>query len=125
MPALARIEASVQQLPGQVHQIVDASIRSWHGIIQDLGQAAIQAERIVDRPTELLIARYRVVPFFDRAAVLAGLREWATACSGPRAQGRLYVAPRGLWQNPSWNRAAHRAGYPWLACNVPLANQRY
>ncbi len=52
--------------------------------------------RLKDRPTGLLLARHRVVPFIDRGHLLRSLVDWATDRSGRRAQGRLYPAPGGF-----------------------------
>jgi tetratricopeptide (TPR) repeat protein len=96
MPALVRIEAHIQRLPGLVRDSADDSNRAWHGIEPNNGQADLLPQEIIDRPARLLIARYRVVPFLDRDGLLERLIEWATGTEGPRAQGRLYVAPGGF-----------------------------
>ena len=53
-------------------------------------------ETIRARPTELLIARYRVIPYMDRGGLLAAALEWARSPGPPHARGRLYVAPGGF-----------------------------
>jgi hypothetical protein len=51
---------------------------------------------IRNRPADLLIARYRVVPYIDRGGVLEEALTWARSLVSPLAQGRLYIAPGGF-----------------------------
>jgi len=76
--------------------LFEASNERWHGIRLNPGTASLaqEATLIANRPSWLVVARYRVVPFLDRDRVLAEALAWALG--GPlRAQGRLYVAPGG------------------------------
>jgi hypothetical protein len=48
------------------------------------------------RPTELLIARYRVISYIDRDGLLDAALAWTRSTESPAPQGRLYVAPGGF-----------------------------
>ena len=83
---------------GAIAYALRESQRDWHGIQDDLGVEAIEdhERQIRDLPTQLVIARYRVIPYLDRGDILADLLAWARQTEGPEALGRLYVAPGGL-----------------------------
>ncbi|WGM38263.1 tetratricopeptide repeat protein [Caulobacter sp. NIBR1757] len=83
---------------GAIAYALRESQRDWHGIQDNLGVMAIEGheDQIRELPTQLVIARYRVVPYLDRGDILADLLTWARQTEGPKARGRLYVAPGGL-----------------------------
>ena len=68
------------------------------GVPLRTGQASVAkfAAAIRRRPAELLIARYRVIPYFDRGDLLQGALAWARSTEIPTPQDRLYVAPGGF-----------------------------
>ena len=89
---LAKIETRIHDIPNDFQ----ALLRQWHGIKLDTGREDPLRERIQIRPTELLLARYRIAPFVDCGGILSSIRDWATHSSERRAIGRLYVAPGGF-----------------------------
>jgi tetratricopeptide (TPR) repeat protein len=93
--ALLRFDDAARRLADLITAAVDENARKWFGIRRNAGKETPRAERIKDRPTELLIARYCIVPFLDRGGLLTELLRWATDTAGPRAHGRLYVGPGG------------------------------
>ena len=93
--ALAAFDTAARQLTRTVAAAVDENARKWFGVPRHDGKAIPLVQRVRDRPTELLIARYCIVPFLDRGKLLAGLLGWAIDTAGPRAKGRFYVAPGG------------------------------
>ncbi|MFC7334793.1 hypothetical protein [Rhodocista pekingensis] len=74
------------------------------GIARDAGIRPVPAPGRVrfnkDRPTDLLLARTRAVPFLDFGGRKAELLSWATQPAGPLAErsvsGRLYIGEGGV-----------------------------
>gem|GEM_PF-5448966 len=94
------LTASIGGVLTHLRSAVDGSLRPWLEI-QDYGGAvpanssgARRAFR--QRPTNMLVARYRIVPFLDRDGILAEALAWATDTDEATFPGRLYVAPGGF-----------------------------
>ncbi|MDR3517241.1 MAG: tetratricopeptide repeat protein [Azospirillaceae bacterium] len=83
---LQEIAARVQR----IETILGAPLRSG------VTPVARNAASIRNRPTDLLVARYRVIPYIDRGGVLQEALAWARSPETPLPQGRLYVAPGGF-----------------------------
>ena len=81
-------------------------------------------ETIRARPTELLIARYRVIPYMDRGGLLAAALEWARS---PRAAACARPAlrrPRRLREDAFRAGAAIGAGGRGLELHLPVGTER-
>ncbi len=94
------LDATITALRTNLRKTVDESLRPWFEV-QDYGGAvpsnspgARRAFR--QRPTNMLVARYRIVPFLDRDGILAEALAWATNPDEETFPGRLYVAPGGF-----------------------------
>lgn len=74
----------------RIERIVAAPLRTGAASVAKFAAA------IRNRPTDLLIARYRVIPYIDRGGLLADALAWARSTEIPAPQGRLYVAPGGF-----------------------------
>ena len=74
----------------RIERIVGAPLRTGEGLAGEI--------RRRDPPSsaELLIARYRVIPYIDRGDLLTEALDWARSLDGPPARGRLYTAPGGF-----------------------------
>lgn len=100
LATVERTEDRLDRALDEFQNTISEQNRVWHGVPLLTGRADLDeiSHRIPDRPSVLLLARYQVIPFFDRGGLLSELLAWATIASGPRsrARGRLYVAPGGF-----------------------------
>jgi hypothetical protein len=71
----------------RLERIVGAPLRTGAASLAKF-KAAIR-----NRPTELLIARYRLIPYIDRDGLLENALAWARSTESPAPQGRL-TSPR-------------------------------
>jgi hypothetical protein len=71
----------------RLERIVGAPLRTGTASVAKFAAA------IRNRPADLLIARYRVIPYIDRGGLLEEALAWAWSTEIPAPQGRLYVAP--------------------------------
>lgn len=94
------LDATITALRTNLRKTVDESLRHWFEL-RDYGGAIPVTDRgarraIKQRPTNMLVARYRIVPFLDRDGILAEALAWATDTDDATFPGRLYVAPGGF-----------------------------
>jgi len=98
-PAIdSALRSHLETLRNDIAVIIENAHEQWLGIRLRSGADSPHRDdaRIRNRPTELVVARYRVIPYLDRGNLLADALAWARATDPPQPQGRLYVAPGGF-----------------------------
>jgi hypothetical protein len=90
---VAYARSLLEEISGRLERIekmLSAPLRSGAASVAKFGAV------IRNRPADLLIACYRVVPYIDRGGVLEEALKWARSLDAPLAQGRLYIAAGGF-----------------------------
>lgn len=114
---ILEIRMQIDDLPDRIIDRVSQKLHSWFGVIPELGvrnPEAFQA-RIRERPSDLLDARYGVMPYYDRGLVLVELLAWIHNTALARVAGRLYVGRGGVGKTRLAIEAISRLGSSWKA----------
>ena len=123
---LIAIARKFDELPGRIEERIEASQRAWHGIAVNPGTKDYRgvADKIRNRPSEVLIARYGIVPYLDFGGVREELLAWARDPAVPGPRGRLYKASGGFGKTRLAIETIKALGPGWRATFLSSGNTR-
>jgi hypothetical protein len=104
----AVLDAIAKRLSGEASPLPSAMPgQGFRGFLLDPKQEALPAHAVVTRPASLLLAKHRLVPFYDIHGIRDGFVRWATDMP-PHAVGRTALGRRACAGGPRQDSRSDR-----------------